>query len=65
VKRDGHKENQEENRAQVWKKSFREGRNAMRERKRGTLRPGRAVKKLTSRKQAIAIGLGSGSSGAM
>jgi Family of unknown function (DUF6496) len=30
---------------------------AMRERKRGTLRSGRAGKKVTSRKQAIAIGL--------
>lgn len=30
---------------------------AMRERKRGTLRTGRSGKKVTSRKQAIAIGL--------
>jgi hypothetical protein len=30
---------------------------AMRERKRGTLRSGRSRKKVTSRKQAIAIGL--------
>jgi hypothetical protein len=30
---------------------------AMRERKRGTLRSGRSGKKVTSRKQAIAIGL--------
>lgn len=30
---------------------------AMRERKRGTLRSGRSKKKVTSRKQAIAIGL--------
>ena len=29
----------------------------MHERKRGTLRSGRSVKKVTSRKQAIAIGL--------
>jgi hypothetical protein len=32
-------------------------RKAMRERKRGTLRSGRSGKKVTSRKQAIAIGL--------
>jgi len=32
-------------------------RKAMRERKRGTLRSGRTGKKVTSRKQAIAIGL--------
>ena len=32
-------------------------RRAMRERKRGTLRSGRSGKKVTSRKQAIAIGL--------
>ena len=30
---------------------------AMRERKRGTLKSGRSKKKVTSRKQAIAIGL--------
>jgi hypothetical protein len=30
---------------------------AMRERKRGTLRSGRSGKKVTSRKQAVAIGL--------
>jgi hypothetical protein len=30
---------------------------AMKERKRGTLRSGRAGKKVTSRKQAVAIGL--------
>jgi hypothetical protein len=30
---------------------------AMRERKRGTLRSGRSARKVTSRKQAIAIGL--------
>jgi hypothetical protein len=32
-------------------------RRAMRERKRGTLRSGRSGKRVTSRKQAIAIGL--------
>jgi len=32
-------------------------RGAMRKRKRGTLRSGRSGKKVTSRKQAIAIGL--------
>ena len=32
-------------------------RKAMRERKRGTLRSGRSGRKVTSRKQAIAIGL--------
>jgi hypothetical protein len=32
-------------------------RKAMKERKRGTLRSGRSGKKVTSRKQAIAIGL--------
>ena len=32
-------------------------RKVMRERKRGTLRSGRSGKKVTSRKQAIAIGL--------
>jgi hypothetical protein len=32
-------------------------RKAMRERKRGTLRSGRSRRKVTSRKQAIAIGL--------
>ena len=32
-------------------------RRAMRKRKRGTLRSGRSGKKVTSRKQAIAIGL--------
>ena len=32
-------------------------RQVMRERKRGTLRSGRSGKKVTSRKQAIAIGL--------
>ena len=31
--------------------------NAMREKKRGTLRSGRSGRKVTSRKQAIAIGL--------
>ena len=35
----------------------REVKTAMRERKRGTLRSGRSGKKVTSRKQAIAIGL--------
>lgn len=39
------------------KKSQNEVRKAMRERKHGTLRSGRSGKKVTSRKQAIAIGL--------
>jgi hypothetical protein len=39
------------------KKASRKVRQVMRERKRGTLRSGRAGKKVTSRKQAIAIGL--------
>ena len=39
------------------KKAQRKVRQAMRERKRGTLRSGRSGKKVTSRKQAIAIGL--------
>jgi hypothetical protein len=39
------------------KKASRKVRQAMRERKRGTLRSGRSGKKVTSRKQAIAIGL--------
>ena len=38
-------------------KASRKVREAMRERKRGTLRSGRSGKKVTSRKQAIAIGL--------
>ena len=37
------------------KKASRKVRQAMRERKRGTLRSGRSGKKVTSRKQAIAI----------
>jgi hypothetical protein len=39
------------------RKASRKVRQAMRERKRGTLRSGRSGKKVTSRKQAIAIGL--------
>jgi hypothetical protein len=39
------------------KKASRKVRKVMRERKRGTLRSGRSGKKVTSRKQAIAIGL--------
>jgi hypothetical protein len=38
-------------------KAQRKVKRAMRERKRGTLRSGRSGKKVTSRKQAIAIGL--------
>lgn len=39
------------------KTAQRKVRKVMRERKRGTLRSGRSGKKVTSRKQAIAIGL--------
>jgi hypothetical protein len=39
------------------KKASRKVRQVMRERKRGKLRSGRSGKKVTSRKQAIAIGL--------
>jgi hypothetical protein len=39
------------------KKASRKVEKVMRERKRGTLRSGRSGKKVTSRKQAIAIGL--------
>ena len=39
------------------KKASRKVRQVMRERKRGTLRSGRSGQKVTSRKQAIAIGL--------
>ena len=39
------------------RKASQKGRQVMRERKRGTLRMGRSGKKVTSRKQAIAIGL--------
>ncbi len=39
------------------KKAQRKVKRAMQERKRGTLRSGRSGKKVTSRKQAIAIGL--------
>jgi hypothetical protein len=39
------------------KKAQRKVKRAMRERKRGTLKSGRSGKKVTSRKQAIAIGL--------
>jgi len=43
--------------ARYGKKAQRKVRQVMRERKRGTLRSGRSGKKVTSRKQAIAIGL--------
>jgi hypothetical protein len=43
--------------ARYGRKSSQKVRKAMRERKRGTLRSGRSGKKVTSRKQAIAIGL--------
>ena len=39
------------------RKAQRKVKSAMHERKRGTLRSGRSGKKVTSRKQAIAIGL--------
>ena len=39
------------------KKASQKVKRAMRERKRGTLRSGRSGRKVTSRKQAIAIGL--------
>lgn len=43
--------------AKYGRKSQEKVERAMRERKRGTLRSGRSGKKVTSRKQAIAIGL--------
>lgn len=43
--------------ARYGKKAAEKVRRAMRERKRGTLRSGRSGKRVTSRKQAIAIGL--------
>jgi Family of unknown function (DUF6496) len=43
--------------AKYGKKAGRKVSRAMRERKRGTLRSGRSGKKVTSRKQATAIGL--------
>lgn len=43
--------------ARYGKKAGEKVEKAMRERKRGTLRSGRSGKKVTSRKQAIAIGL--------
>jgi hypothetical protein len=43
--------------AKYGKKAQRKVASSMRERKRGTLRSGRSGKKVTSRKQAIAIGL--------
>jgi len=43
--------------ARYGKKAGTKVRKAMHERKRGTLRSGRSGKKVTSRKQAIAIGL--------
>ena len=43
--------------ARYGKKAGKKVERAMRERKKGTLRSGRSGKKVTSRKQAIAIGL--------
>ena len=43
--------------ARYGKTAQRKVKRAMRERKRGTLRSGRSGKRVTSRKQAIAIGL--------
>jgi Family of unknown function (DUF6496) len=43
--------------AKYGRKASRKVEKAMHERKRGTLRSGRSGKKVTSRKQAIAIGL--------
>jgi Family of unknown function (DUF6496) len=43
--------------ARYGKKASQKVERAMRERKRGTLKSGRSGKKVTSRKQAIAIGL--------
>jgi len=43
--------------AKYGRKSSQKVEKVMRERKRGTLRSGRSGKKVTSRKQAIAIGL--------
>ena len=43
--------------AKYGRKAAQKVRRAMRERKRGTLKSGRSGKKVTSRKQAIAIGL--------
>jgi hypothetical protein len=43
--------------AKYGKKAQSKVKRAMRERKRGTLKSGRSGKKVTSRKQAIAIGL--------
>jgi hypothetical protein len=43
--------------ARYGKKASQKVKRAMRERKRGTLKSGRSGKRVTSRKQAIAIGL--------
>jgi hypothetical protein len=43
--------------AKYGKKAAQKVKRAMQERKRGTLKSGRSGKKVTSRKQAIAIGL--------
>jgi hypothetical protein len=43
--------------ARYGKKAQQKVKKAMHERKRGTLRSGRSGKKVTSRKQAVAIGL--------
>ena len=43
--------------ARYGKKASEKVKRAMRERKKGTLKSGRSGKKVTSRKQAIAIGL--------
>jgi hypothetical protein len=48
---------QEEEQSSLREHRGAEGRKAMHERKHGTLRSGRSGKKVTSRKQAIAIGL--------
>lgn len=43
--------------AKYYKKAGKEVEKAMREKKKGTLKSGKSGKKVTSRKQAIAIGL--------
>ena len=53
----GRKLTEERRMARYGKKASSKVRKAMRERKRGTLLSGRSGKKVTSRKQAIAIGL--------
>jgi hypothetical protein len=51
------KEERRRNMARYGKKASQKVKQAMRERKRGKLKSGRSGKKVTSRKQAIAIGL--------